>query len=49
VAKLFANVRAAFEQTAALPRANVFGFEAVVYRSRRRMERPLLALAGLAF
>jgi hypothetical protein len=49
VAKLFANVRAAFEQTTALPCADVFGFEAVVYWSRCRMKRPLLALAALSF
>jgi hypothetical protein len=49
VAKLLANMRAAFEQTTALPRADVFGFEAVVCRSWRRVKRPLLALAALSF
>jgi hypothetical protein len=49
VAKLFANVRAAFEQTTALPRTDVLGFEAVVYRPWCRMKRSLLALAALAF
>jgi hypothetical protein len=49
VAKLFANVRAAFEQTTALPRTDVLGFEAFVYRSWCRMKRSLLALAALTF
>jgi hypothetical protein len=49
VAKLFANVRATLEQTTALPRADVFGFEAVVYRPWCRVKRSLLALAALTF
>jgi hypothetical protein len=49
VAKLLANVRAAFEHATALPRADVFGFDSIVHRPWCRMKRPLLALAALSF
>ena len=47
MAKLLTDVRSTFEQTTALPRADVFGFEAVVYWPWCGMKRSLLALAGL--
>jgi len=47
VAKLLANVRAAFEQPAALPGADVLSFKHVVHRPWCGMKRPLLALAAL--
>ena len=49
MAKLLTHVRATFEQTTALPGADMFGFEPVVYRPWCRMKRALLALAGLTF